>query len=423
MGLPVVIFGVLFVVYFILYIFRKNIVLAYTGPAPVRWTALQLFHSFLTALLITLYLVHPSIARDVLQSLKCEPVRGTGTSFVASDMRVDCESPTYQIYRALAALYIVCYVIGAIVFVGWRIRVNRDALIMARMIYTLDSPIYVYFVRGYSQSQYLWEGAVLARKLGIVLCGVIFSSGLQLLVGSMIILASLVYTILKNPYQRTAARRIDPNRLDTYALSALYLTTMLGLSSYFVNRDVDLLLFLLLLLFNGSVVLILLSATVSRLKEPLQKALSVIANTLHFREAQKFEGVEMRRRTSNAAMTGITILPVSVMAANMTNADDDDPAMPEPAQRSRRGRITSETESSEDTWPRPAGGGVGSGLPEYKGTPRPTHDDLPVAQGLPLSASGNTLASNDSSSSRRSGRPSPLMIPPLSTHSDDGAAL
>jgi len=458
MSMPVIIAAGLFVPYALVHIFRKSLVLAYTGPTPVRMASIEIFHSYLTALLITLYFIHPRIAQDVFGSLNCEHVRGTGTSYIARDMSVDCGTTEYQVYRIVAVLYIVGYIFGAIAFVGWRIHVNRAALSMARMIYTLDSPIYVYFVRGYSQTQHLWEGAVLMRKLGIVLCGAFLSNGLGLLGGLIIIGLSLVYTVVKHPYQRTPGKHIDPNRLDTYALAAIGATVLLGLGAIFVDRDVDVAIFFLLLLFNGVVVLVLGAATVSRLKEPLQRAMAVVAASLHLHEQRNFEKAaeaavangRARRRRSGApgadaalSTTEMSVLPLpppppppslpggdirevqlEARGASAGAGADDDPAMPAESTSSRRGRITSETVVRvEDTWPGPkGGGGVGSGLPEYKGTPRPTDDDIDYETGLALTASrsGDALdgrgggyggQSESGRSSRRSGRPSPITIP------------
>jgi len=283
---------------FMAVVFAVPFMLMHCLRRTLKVDSLLIVREYGASVLIVLYIIHPPIALDVLGSLRCEEVPGTGTRFMRDDMRVDCESDSYRTYRVIAVLYILFYIIGLAVLVGWRIKVNREDLNLALTMRRLDEPIYIYFVRGYSKKQYLWEGAVLARKLGIVMCNAFLSSGLQLVWGLIIVGISLGFTVLKQPYERVFA-----NKLDTYALIALMVTIILGFHSLFTESETDIAIFALLILFNGFVMVALLAATISKMKGPLQEFLVKVADYMGINDRKAIRDVEMHDRKSAAGQS------------------------------------------------------------------------------------------------------------------------
>lgn len=308
-------------------IFAFPFLVIFCARRTLQTSSLFVLREYGASVLIVLYIIHPPIALDVLGSLRCEEVQGTGTRYMRDDMRVDCESDSYKVYRVIAILYIALYIVGFAVFIGWRIKVNRDALNAALSIRSLDEPIYIYFVRGYSKRQYLWEGAVLARKLGIVMCNAFLSSGLQLVWGLIIIGLSLGFTVLKQPYERVFA-----NRLDTYALIALVVTVVLGFHSLFTESETDLTIFALLIIFNGFVMFALLAATISKMKGPMQDFLKKVADYIGINDKAALKDVEMHDRRSVTSDSFSSSRPTKFSSVHAAALPDT----PRPADDERR---------------------------------------------------------------------------------------
>lgn len=252
-----------------------------------------IFRSFIMSTLIVLYMIHPSISLDVLGSLRCEDVPGTGTSYMRDDMRIDCGSNSYRVYRAIAIIYTIFYIFGFIVLVGWRMYIHRALMQRATLLYNDESPArtYILFVRGYKPKFYLWEGMVLFRKIGVVICSAFLSTGLQLVWPLIILSISLGATVYYKPYERVFA-----NRLDIYALIALSATIILGFHSAFAGTHSDYIIFAFLLLFNGVIVIFVLFTIFSQFQGPFKKFASRIADIFGINDKDPLEEVEMQGR-------------------------------------------------------------------------------------------------------------------------------
>jgi hypothetical protein len=188
----------------------------------------------MTTVYVTVYLLHPKIALDILASFSCVSVRGTGTSYMRGNMSIDCSSASYHSYLAIAIVYFIVYIVGGVLFICWRMRVHKEDLILLMQGNSTDNHdagAYLYFARGYKRETYLWEAAVIFRKVFIVGCSaLIISSGLQLAWSGAILAISVGATILNKPFDS-----VVDNRLDTVALYVLIYTVMLGFHSLFAG--------------------------------------------------------------------------------------------------------------------------------------------------------------------------------------------
>ncbi len=227
--------------------------------------------AFRMSLLITLYLLHPTIALDVISSLRCVSVAGTGDSFVQTDLTVSCSSESYSAFRIVAALYIVLYIFGGMAAVTIAVRNNELEIRQASHGAMHDNGLrYVYFIRGYSDKDYLFELAVMGRKLSIVICSALLSVGLQLVYASIVIGVSLAYTVTNRPYSSVLV-----NRLDSIALCALLTTLILGFHSLFLKSSAaNTPIFVILVFVNLLVVVGLLAIAVSKVQKKVRIAVN-----------------------------------------------------------------------------------------------------------------------------------------------------
>jgi hypothetical protein len=245
----------------------KTAVLGHRAAVAVERAQLM----YRMSLLIILYMMHPMIALDVMSALRCVEVPGTGTSYVQTDLTVSCSTASYAHFRIVAALYMVVYIAGAIFAVTVAVYNNDIKILHAKSGTVYESGLrYVYFVKGYTDECYLFELAVMGRKLGIVLCSAMLSVGLQLVWASIIVGLSLAYTVMKRPYSSVLV-----NRLDTVALCALLVTLVLGFHSIFIRKPAaNIPIFVVLVLVNAAVFLGLFFIALSK----VQKKLRVLVN-------------------------------------------------------------------------------------------------------------------------------------------------
>jgi hypothetical protein len=203
--------------------------------------------SYRRALLVILYMIHPMLALDVISALRCDAVPGTGDTFVQTDLTVSCSTPAYAAFVTVACIFIVVYLIGGICAVAFAVNKHKADILLANQGSALiKGQRYVYFVKGYKNECFLYELAVMGRKLGIVICSAMLPVGLQLVWSSLIIGASLSYTVMWQPWSSFLV-----NRLDIVALCALLVTLILGFHSIFIrSSSANIPIFVFLLLVN-----------------------------------------------------------------------------------------------------------------------------------------------------------------------------
>jgi hypothetical protein len=173
--------------------------------------------------MLILYLIHPTIMLESVNSMPCESVPGTGTSYLRADMSVDCSSATYKSYYVFAWFYLIFYVFGMIVFVVYRGLMHNAKSGKLFIIDHSSNRKYAFFVRGFQQSRYYWEAVVMTRKLAIVTLSVLLNDTLQLVWGMVFVMIALFGTVVYQPF-------VDPfiNHLESISLVLLAFTIVLG---------------------------------------------------------------------------------------------------------------------------------------------------------------------------------------------------
>jgi len=203
---------------------------------PLDWRPRGLFFTWqdlMLIVIIVLYIIHPTISLDVLRSLQCEQVKGTGTSFVKTDMSVDCKSDAYLVYYPIAVTYIILYIILFPLLIGKRMYTMRDDIYHLMTANTgFEGREFLYLVRGYTKQAFLWEGSILFRKLSVVAASVLLPKELQLLWSYTIIGIALAATVKLTPY-----KSIIDNRMEIIALTTLCFVLVLAFHSSITSAE------------------------------------------------------------------------------------------------------------------------------------------------------------------------------------------
>lgn len=252
---------------------------------PRRWLDRNFvinLYTYVMTLLVVYYTIHPMLASSVFASLNCQTVNVPGGGvYLASDMTISCESPAYLRYRIAAGFFIVFYIIGAPLFVMWRMDKNY-AQIQSVLLYTAsphkDSAYrYVYIVRGYKPQSFMWEGVVLFRKLGIVGVAALVTGGLQMVWCAAVLVFSMCITVQRMPFST-----VLDNRLEILAHIALTFSVLLAFHSFFLPSSGDVVLSFLILV-NCSVMSVMIGAAFTRFRAHLHFWMTKISDMLSFR--------------------------------------------------------------------------------------------------------------------------------------------
>jgi hypothetical protein len=274
-----------------------------------------------SVLLIALFLVHPSIALEILQSLSCRYVHGTNTTYVATDMRVNCESGDYKIYRVIAILYFVIYIIGGCAIVAKNIRDRHSELRQLQLTGGNRNgrdwnAIYLYFIQGYTTtfkpSNAAWEMVVMVRKIIIVACGALLTPSIGLVWVTFMLFISLLFTERNSPYYPAIQTYIDLNVIEFASLGGQLATLLLAFHSlYFSNHHIytdngttnSIVIFVFLVLINGSIVIYMISMVILRVRLRLHKIKERIVSFFSFTQKKPHKEIQMYSRNQQLIQT------------------------------------------------------------------------------------------------------------------------
>ena len=267
-------------------------------------------------LLIALYLVHPSIALEILQSLSCRYVHGTNSTFVSTDMRIDCGTTAYKIYRVVAILYFLSYIIGGCVLLGRNIMSRHSDL---RQLQQTGgnrngrdwNAIYLYFIQGYTTtfkpSNAAWEMVVMVRKILIVAFGALLTPSIGLVWVTFMLFISLLFTERNSPYYPAIQTIIDLNIIEFASLSGQLITLLLAFHSlYFANHHIysengstnSIIIFIFLVVVNGSIVMYMISMIIYRVRLKLHELKDRIISIFSFFKKKDHQPIQMHSRTA-----------------------------------------------------------------------------------------------------------------------------
>lgn len=202
--IPLVICAVIAILYVIIHII--------SGKKSVA----ESINGFQLALMIALSLVHPFL----FQQFTCDDV--AGERYLRVDYSVRCDGAEYQRFVGASAAFLIIYIFGAMTLLFHRQYHNASSGKLFESSSSSNGK-YAFFVQGYTQESYFWEGVVMARKMLIVLFAATVNSLLQIFISFGILLLSWFGTIHFTPFRSTPV-----NRLESLALVALVVTALLG---------------------------------------------------------------------------------------------------------------------------------------------------------------------------------------------------
>merc|ERR1711871_785176 len=191
---------------------------------------------------VVCFLVYPTIARKVFQSLSCisNLYDGPSSSYLTKDLSVQCDSTAHICYILFVSLpVLIVFVIGfpvsililvfrSIHFHGW-----MDEKTMFR---------YAVFVSGYRKDHWYWEAVVCARKVLLSMIAVFlgrFGPELQFFFGSLLLVSCMVMQIDAKPFSNKQL-----NTIETAGLFILFLSLYNGMFFFWNLLDEDSLLIL-----------------------------------------------------------------------------------------------------------------------------------------------------------------------------------
>lgn len=266
----------------------------------------QSFDDFQFTVMLLLYLMHPNIMLEVISSLKCEKIAGTGTSYLSADMSVDCNNQSYVFFALFSSIYLIFYIFGLMALVCWRLYHN--ATTNGKLFNSDHSSFrkYSFFVKGFKDEVYYWEAIVMLRKLLIVIIATtIISPLLQLVWSSVTIVISLFQQILKSPFS------IDfVNSLEKTSLIVLIIVILIGFHFQVTDDNITPTVILLLITIPWS--LFLIGCCFLRLKIAMFNFLSA-----HFK--YKLFSIKKSSHTRSKEMTGNNIIRNSSLQEKLIN--------------------------------------------------------------------------------------------------------
>jgi len=259
---------------------------------------------YVSTTLVVLYMVHPTIALELLRTFRCEHVPGTQTAFMTTDMSVNCNTQKHASYIAVAGLYLVVYILGGCALLCKKIHDSKEAInyVVSGVSKSPDdmARIYLYFVQGYKPDRLMWEGVVTVRKLLIVGCSALLSTGLNLVWISIILISSITLDVRIAPYHYDNSARyyMNCNTLEVLALMSLYLTVVINFHGYLLHESAGTAkaVFALVVLLNCVTFLVLIVAPVKIFAQKLQRCNPASVRSVFARQSSKPQEIKMYRK-------------------------------------------------------------------------------------------------------------------------------
>lgn len=216
---------------------------------------------FQLAAMILLYLIHPSIMMDVISSIRCDPVPGSGTSYLRADMSIDCKSPNYKFFLKTSWMYLFVYVFGGMIALLYRGLYHNAKSGKLFVPFHPATKKYSFFVQGFTRESYYWEVIVMWRKLAVAALSTLLSPVLQLAWANVFLVISLFGNVLRKPFADDYI-----NHLESATLVVLLLTVLIG-THFLAIEDTGYSPAILLLLLNVGWSLFLLALFAQRFRK------------------------------------------------------------------------------------------------------------------------------------------------------------
>jgi hypothetical protein len=188
---------------------RKNLkILSKVDLPPDSKAAIYVraWNNYVTAVIITLFMVHPSIVTQTFAMLNCKTLgAGSDDNFLVEDMSQRCwTSKHVQWVLFVAVPMLIFYVFGMPLFVLYRLYKNRTELTKTNFAAINRNVVqrYHFLFKGYEPEFYYWEIVIMIRKVLLVCITVFFSYDIQVqsLLATLLVVTSLCVHTLACPY-------------------------------------------------------------------------------------------------------------------------------------------------------------------------------------------------------------------------------
>jgi len=164
---------------------------------------------YITAVIITVFLVHPSIVQMTFALLNCKKLGALDDDYyLIEDMGVQCWKGTHFVFVvAIAIPMLIFYVFGMPLFVLYRLYKNKAEL--TKEFKDVNPHIidrYHFLIKGYEPRFYYWEIVIMIRKILMVSIAVFFSYDIQIqsLLATLLCVTALCVHSLACPYVTNA---------------------------------------------------------------------------------------------------------------------------------------------------------------------------------------------------------------------------
>merc|ERR1711871_1242791 len=183
------------------------------------------------------FLVYPTIARKVFQSLSCisNLYDGPSSAYLTQDLSVACDSAAHICYILFVALpVLIVFVLGfplSILILVYRSILKHGWMDEKTMFR------YAVFVSGYRKDHWYWEAIVCARKVLLSMIAVFlgrFGPELQFFFASLLLVSCMVMHIDAKPF---ANKQL--NTIETAGLLILFLSLYNGMFFFWNLLDED----------------------------------------------------------------------------------------------------------------------------------------------------------------------------------------
>ena len=192
-----------------------------------------------------LFLIFPIVSSTVIRHYVCTDIEGT--SFLASDYRVQCYTDTWYLVSYISTNFILLYPIGIPLFFFIILRYNRKQLSVPAVKAQLG-----FLYAGYKESIWWWEVLECFHKLILVALLAFFPEDVQLPFALSVVVVYLILLLFINPYQDRSDDRLHQFAQTEIFLILLagYLFESVGYESLTDAEDVGLSIVLLLVTFG-----------------------------------------------------------------------------------------------------------------------------------------------------------------------------
>lgn len=153
---------------------------------------------WIVTVLVVIFLLYPSLMTQIALMMKCVHVESINRSFLAADYSIECNTPEYNRWKALAQIFFFVYGLGIPLAGTLLLFFKRNSLLEKKTLST-----YGFLYSGYRLAMFFWEFVIMVRKMLIVFI-IVFYEGqadYSIMFGMWLILAFLLLNITVQPFQ------------------------------------------------------------------------------------------------------------------------------------------------------------------------------------------------------------------------------